>query len=100
MSGKPTFNWWLRWAHTDTATACLSIPAYTQEEPNLSTSETAHSQNLIATANSTLSAVIDAFYYNENSENGLSTLKEEMPGFGHTDHEERKMPVVLTNRAL
>lgn len=40
-------------------------------------------QNFIESLNPSIGVVVDAFYYNENSEEGMSHLKEEMPGFGH-----------------
>ena len=38
--------------------------------------------------NPSVSAIIDMFYYNENSEEGLSHMKEEMPGFSAHAHGE------------
>lgn len=38
--------------------------------------------------NPAIGVVLDAFYYNENSDNGLSDIKGALPGFGHGHAEE------------
>ena len=45
-------------------------------------------QNQIKAFNPAISAIVDMYYYNENSEEGMSHIKEELPGFGGHAHEE------------
>jgi hypothetical protein len=47
-----------------------------------------HALKLLEQFNSSIGVVVDAFYYYEDSEHGLSKIKEEMPGFGHGHAEE------------
>jgi hypothetical protein len=42
-----------------------------------------HTKNILGELNPNLSVVIDAFYFHENSDEGLGHILEEMPGFGH-----------------
>lgn len=60
----------------------LTTITLAQEEaaPSSWTSETT---SALRAFNPSVSVIIDTFYYHEDSEEGLSHIKEEMPGFGH-----------------
>lgn len=47
-----------------------------------------HDHSVLEELNPSVSLVVDALFYHENSEEGLSHIKEEMPGFGHAHGED------------
>ena len=65
--------------------AALALTAVAEEEHEH------QSANFLEQLNPALSVVVDAFYYHDDSDQGLGEIKEEMPGFGHGHaHEEHE----------
>ncbi len=68
------------------AAAGLLTAAYANTEPpNFSYSQ---AKSSLTAFNPAVSVIIDTFYYTEDSEEGMSHIKEEMSGFGHAHHDD------------
>jgi len=68
----------------------FATAAHTQES-NPQPIFTSENTSALRAFNPAVSVIVDTFYYHEDSEEGMSHIKEEMPGFGHahadSDHE-------------
>ena len=68
----------------------LALPTTAQEEAETPLPTFNDSSAAQRSFNPAVSAIVDMFYYNENSKEGMSHIKEGMTGFGGHGHEEEE----------
>lgn len=66
--------------------AVLCIPQVLAQEPSVSTGKTGL-PSMIQSMNPDLSAIVDMYYYDENSDEGMGHIAGEIAGFGHSHAE-------------
>ncbi len=70
------------------AGALLTLNAVAQDDTPEKVPTRNDSTSALSAFNPAVSAIVDMYYYNENSKEGLSHMKEEMPGFAGHSHGE------------